>query len=184
MWDKVLELIGDAAPVVGTMLGGPAGAAVGGLVAKALGVDNTPEAIEEALKNNPDALVRLKELEVSKELAILEAQYKNKIEDNRAAEHGVNLVMADKQNARGSAHLGEVQTDISKRIYNQSMWMIPLLLILNALLIVFAGQLHLDTTAVVAVGNLIGIALSNSYRERQSILEFLFGSSLDRKGKQ
>lgn len=183
MWDKVLELIGDAAPVVGTMLGGPAGAAVGGLVAKALGVENKPEAIEEALKSNPEALVKIKELELSREIAQLEHQFKNKVEDNRAAEHDVNLVVQDKQNARSAAHLGDVQTDISKRIYNQSMWMIPLLLILNALLIVFAGQLNLDTTAVVAVGNLIGIALSNSYRERQSILEFLFGSSVDKKSK-
>ena len=97
MWDKIRELIGDAAPVVGTLLGGPAGTAVGGLVAKALGVDNTPEAIEEVLKNNPDALVKIKELETSKELAILESQYKNKVEDNRAAEHEIDLVVEDKK---------------------------------------------------------------------------------------
>lgn len=183
MWDKVLELIGDAAPVVGTMLGGPAGAAVGGLVAKALGVDNTPEAIEEALKSNPEALVKVRELEVSRELAQLENQYKNKVEDNRAAEHSTDLEVQDKQNARASTHLSGTQTDIAKRIYTQSMWMIPGLLILNALLIVFAGQLGLDTTAVVAIGNLIGIALSNAYRERQSILEYLFGASLTKKDK-
>lgn len=183
MWDKVLELIGDAAPTVGGLLGGPAGAAVGVLVAKVLGVEDSPGAIEEALKNNPDALVKIRELEVSKELAILEAQYKNKIEDNRAAEHGVDLEVQDKQNARASASLGPVQTDIANKVYTQSAWAIPLLLVLNALLIVFAGQLHLDTTAIVAVGNLIGIALSNQYRERQSILEFLFGTSIDKKGK-
>lgn len=184
MWDKVLELIGDAAPVVGTMLGGPAGAAVGGLVAKALGVDNTPEAIEEMLKSNPEALVKIRELETSKELAILESQYKNKVEDNRAAEHGIDLVVQDKQNARAAAGaLGPVQTSIANKIYTQSAWAIPALLVLNALLIVFAGQLHLDTTAIVAVGNLIGIALSNQYRERQSIIEFLFGSSIAKKDK-
>ena len=58
-----------------------------------------------------------------------------------------------------------------------------MLLVLNALLIVFASKLSLDTTAIVAVGNLIGIALSNNYRERQSIIEFLFGSSLNKKDK-
>ena len=184
MYDKIKELIGDAAPVVGTLLGGPAGTAVGGLVAKALGVDNTPEAIEEVLKNNPEALVKIKELEASKELAILESQYKNKVEDNRAAEHEINLVVEDKQNARASANmLGPAQTDIAGKIYTQSAWSIPLLLVLNALLIVFASKLSLDTTAVVAVGNLIGIALSNNYRERQSIIEFLFGSSLSKKDK-
>ena len=184
MWDKIRELIGDAAPVVGTLLGGPAGTAVGGLVAKALGVDNTPEAIEEVLKNNPDALVKIKELETSKELAILESQYKNKVEDNRAAEHEINLVVEDKQNARASANLlGPVQTDIANKVYNQSSWGIPLLLAMNVVLIILAPMLKLDVTAVVAIGNLIGIALSNQYRERQSILEFLFGSSIAKKDK-
>lgn len=184
MWDKVLELIGDAAPIVGTMLGGPAGTAVGGLVAKALGVDNTPEAIEEALKNNPEALVKIKEIEASRELAQLENQYKNKVEDNRAAEHEVDLVVQDKQNARAAASvLGPVQTEIANKVYNQSSWGIPLLLAMNVLLIVFGPMLHLDTTAVVAIGNLIGIALSNQYRERQSILEYLFGSSITKKDK-
>ena len=184
MWDKVLELIGDAAPVVGTMLGGPAGTAVGGLVAKALGVDNTPEAIEEALKNNPEALVKIKEIEASRELAQLENQYKNKVEDNRAAEHEIDLVVQDKQNARAAASvLGPVQTEIANKVYNQSSWGIPLLLAMNVLLIVFGPMLHLDTTAVVAIGNLIGIALSNQYRERQSILEYLFGSSITKKDK-
>ena len=183
MWDKVIELIGSAAPVVGTMIGGPAGTAVGGLIAKALDVDNTPDAIEDALRNNPDALVKIKELETSKELAILEAQYKNKVEDNRASEHGVDLEVSDKQNARSSTALGPVQTDIANKVYNQSAWAVPLLLLMNALLIVFAGQLQLDTTAIVAVGNLIGIALSNQYRERQSVLEFLFGASIEKKGK-
>ena len=184
MWDKVLELIGDAAPVVGTMLGGPAGTVVGGLVAKALGVDNTPEAIEEALKNNPEALVKIKEIEASRELAQLENQYKNKVEDNRAAEHEVDLVVQDKQNARAAAGvLGSVQTEIANKVYNQSSWGIPLLLAMNVLLIVFGPMLHLDTTAVVAIGNLIGIALSNQYRERQSILEYLFGSSITKKDK-
>lgn len=183
MWDKVLELIGDAAPTVGGLLGGPAGAAVGGLVAKALGVDNTPDAIEEALKSNPEALVKIKEIEASRELAVLEAQYKNKVEDNRAAEHDVNLEVSDKQNARASTSLGPVQTDIANKIYSQSAWSIPMLLAMNAVLITCAGKLNLDTTAIVAVGNLIGIALSNQYRERQSIIEFLFGSSVEKRNK-
>lgn len=183
MWDKVLELIGDAAPTIGGLLGGPAGVAVGGLVAKVLGVEDRPEAIEEALRANPEALVKIKELEVSRELALLEAQYKNKLEDNRAAEHDIDLEVSDKQNARASASLGPAQTDIANKVYNQSAWAVPLLLLMNALLIVFAGQLQLDTTAIVAVGNLIGIALSNQYRERQSILEFLFGASIEKKGK-
>lgn len=182
MWDKVLELIGDAAPTVGGLLGGPAGAAVGGLVAKALGVEDKPEAIEEALRANPEALVKIRELEASRELALLEAQYKNKLEDNRAAEHDVDLEVQDKQNARSATHLEPTQTKIADKVYTQSSWGVPLLLILNALLVVFAPVMELDTAAIVALGNLVGIALSNQYRERQSILEYYFGASVD-KGK-
>ena len=58
-----------------------------------------------------------------------------------------------------------------------------MLLAMNVVLIVLAPMLKLDVTAVVAIGNLIGIALSNQYRERQSILEFLFGSSITKKDK-
>lgn len=100
MWDKVLELVGSAAPVVGTLLGGSAGNAVGELVAKALGVENSPEAIENELKNNPEAYLKLKELEVSKELAILKAQLENKVEDNRHVESSKKVILDDKADAR------------------------------------------------------------------------------------
>lgn len=182
MWDKIKELLGDSAPVIGTLLGGPAGTAVGGLIAKALGTDNNPEAIEEALKNNPDALVKIKEIEASRELANLNAQYNSKVEDNRHEEFYTKVEVDDKQNARAAASmLGPVQTDIAKKIYVQSAWGIPVLLVLNALLVIFTPKLGIDTTAVVALGNLIGIALSNQYRERQSIIEYLFGASIEKK---
>ena len=36
-WKDVANVVGKAAPILGTLLGGPAGAAVGALVASALG---------------------------------------------------------------------------------------------------------------------------------------------------
>lgn len=72
-WDNVKEFLGGAAPVVGTLLGGPAGGAVGGLIAKALGVKDEPDAVLEALKSNPDAIIKIKELEYSKEIKEIEA---------------------------------------------------------------------------------------------------------------
>ena len=64
MWESIKSLIGSAAPLIGTLIGGPIGAGVGGLVANALGVENTPQAIEQELMNNPDALLALNELEM------------------------------------------------------------------------------------------------------------------------
>lgn len=62
-WDKVKGAVAKVAPVAGTLLGGPAGGAVGGLIASALGVENSPEAVEAAIAQDPDAAVKLKELE-------------------------------------------------------------------------------------------------------------------------
>lgn len=62
-WKDISGVISKAAPLVGTLIGGPAGAAVGGIVSAALGVDNTPYAVQEALKTNPDAAVKLAQIE-------------------------------------------------------------------------------------------------------------------------
>lgn len=77
MWESIKSLIGGSAPLIGTLIGGPAGAAVGGLVANALGVDNTPEAIEQELKNNPDALLALKKLEMEHERELKQLAFKH-----------------------------------------------------------------------------------------------------------
>lgn len=121
MWDNIKELLGTSAPVIGTLLGGPAGGAVGGLISKVLGVDNTPEAIELALMNNPDALVKIKELETSKELAILQAELENKridissVIDNRKLDNEKDqMFLSDKQSARSR------QTDSEKATGKQN----------------------------------------------------------------
>lgn len=65
VWDYVKPIIGTAAPLLGTALGGPAGAAAGTLVASVLGVENKPDAVAEAIKVNPEAALKLKELEMN-----------------------------------------------------------------------------------------------------------------------
>ena len=62
-WKDIAGAISKAAPLVGTLIGGPAGAAVGGLVSAALGVENTPTAVEQALKSDPGAAVKLAQIE-------------------------------------------------------------------------------------------------------------------------
>lgn len=62
-WKDIGSMIGNVAPIVGTALGGSAGAAVGNLIANMLGVDNTPDAVSAAIKADPNIVVRLKEIE-------------------------------------------------------------------------------------------------------------------------
>ena len=69
------SVVGTVAPVLGTALGGPFGGLAGKMIQDALGVDNEDAMVQE-LQANPDALVKLKEVELSfkarmKELGIL-----------------------------------------------------------------------------------------------------------------
>lgn len=61
-WRDVAQTVGGIAPLVGSALGGHAGAAVGQLAARALGVDATPEAVNQAL-GDPTAALKLQQLE-------------------------------------------------------------------------------------------------------------------------
>jgi hypothetical protein len=62
-WSDLKSVVGKAAPILGTLVGGPAGATIGGLIASALGTDNTPDAVSQALAVNPDAAVKLRQIE-------------------------------------------------------------------------------------------------------------------------
>jgi hypothetical protein len=62
-WKAVGRRVADAAPMLGTALGGPAGAAIGAIVASTLGTANNPEEVMARLQADPEALMRLKELE-------------------------------------------------------------------------------------------------------------------------
>lgn len=67
-WKDVASAVGKAAPLLGTLLGGPAGGAVGGMIASALGVGNNPSDVQVALATNPDAAVKLKEIEAKRQV--------------------------------------------------------------------------------------------------------------------
>ena len=77
MWDKVKSLIGNSAPLIGTLIGGPVGTAVGGLVSSALGVENTPQAIEQELAVNPEAVLKLKQLEAEHEVELKQLAFEH-----------------------------------------------------------------------------------------------------------
>lgn len=73
-WNDVGKTLSTAAPLLATVLGGPAGAAASAaasLAASALGVAATPEALAEAV-TDPDKLVELKKLEVEERARLLD----------------------------------------------------------------------------------------------------------------
>ena len=55
-WKDLKGIVGNAAPLLGNLLGGPAGATVGALVSSVLGVDNSPDEVHKALEADPEKL--------------------------------------------------------------------------------------------------------------------------------
>ncbi len=74
-WDSIGKVVGEAAPIIGTLLGGPAGGAVGSIVATVLGVENEPQKIAEVIKQDPDALLKLKEYEFVHKEELMRLQF-------------------------------------------------------------------------------------------------------------
>ena len=71
------RIVQVGAPLLGTALGGPGGAAVGSMVAGLFGAEpDNPADIYAKIQTNPDAVVRLRELELKHEEALQEIAVK------------------------------------------------------------------------------------------------------------
>lgn len=72
-WKDIAATVAKSAPMLGGLLGGPAGAAigaVGSMIASALGVAPTPDAVSQALTVNPDAAVKLAQIEKDRQVEL------------------------------------------------------------------------------------------------------------------
>ena len=88
-WSDLGEKLAEFAPLLGSVVGGPAGGAIGSVIAAAFGVEDKPEAVLEAVKNDPEAAIKLRKIELD-----------NKTELERIKMEEAKAVIADKQNAR------------------------------------------------------------------------------------
>ena len=66
-WKDIAGIVGKAAPILGTLLGGPAGTAVGGLIASALGTGNDPAEVAAAMAD-PASAIKLREVEARRQV--------------------------------------------------------------------------------------------------------------------
>lgn len=76
MWDEIKDIIGSAAPLLGSMVGGPLGGSLGTLIADKLGVEDNPESILNKLRTDPDALVKIKQMESDERQQLRELKFK------------------------------------------------------------------------------------------------------------
>jgi hypothetical protein len=167
-WSDIAKIIGTAAPTVGTLLGGPAGAAVGALVASALGTANSPEAVNAALSANPTLVAKIQELQFNakvelQRLAVTDAQNRLLAENAQWTAEA-----ADRDSARQLA--AKQPNDIVRP-------MITFILLIGALSIVgcifagLGGEALKDPLAVSIVSMLIGFWFS----ELKQATGFYFG---------
>jgi len=167
-WSDVGNIIGRAAPVVGTLLGGPAGAAVGALVSSALGVQNDPESVNAALASNPDAIVRIQELQTNAKVQL--QQLAVTAENNRlqaeASQYAAEA--ADRDSAR---KLAAAQP---RDIIRPTITILVLCGALFMVLAVFLGwssEMLKDPVASLTVGTMIGVF----FGELKQVMGFYFG---------
>ncbi len=73
-WESIKETVGSVAPMAGALLGGPAGGAVGAMIASALGVDKNPDSVAKAIRADPQAAIKLRQIESQLEQTRLEVR--------------------------------------------------------------------------------------------------------------
>ena len=71
-WKDIAGTVGKAAPLLGTLLGGPAGGAVGAIIASALGTGGSADEVAQALATNPEAAIKLRQIEADRQVRLQE----------------------------------------------------------------------------------------------------------------
>ncbi len=167
-WSDVGSFVGKAAPMVGTLLGGPAGAAVGALVASALNVNADPDSVGAMLAGNPDALVKVQELQVNAKVQL--QQLAVTAENNRlqaeAAQYAAEA--ADRDSARKLA--AQQPRDIIRPA-------ITIMLVLGSIGIMVAvlGGWAAETLKDNNSNMMVGIIVGYWFNEMKQTLGFYFG---------
>lgn len=169
--DKGLDLISGA-------INGGADKAVE-FVKEKTGID-----LESKTKLSVKEVAQLKSLEIADKARLEELAYKHKVEDNRHSEASHRAQIEDRASAREMFnHAAELQTNISGRILSQTKWLIPIYMLLNIILIVAASKFAIESSVVLAAGNLLGIGLAKAYEERSKVTSFLFGAEIKKETK-
>lgn len=157
----------SSAPAVATVLGHPEiGIAMKGVQALAkcfgLGDDATPDQVEAAITADPQAALKLKQLNMEFELARRDQD----IEELKTR-------LGDIQSARSAKVEGEKATGTRDKNLYALAWLGVLNYIGLIILVVFYGLPKMTTELALMVGNLIGIVGA----KYSSIYDFFFGSS-------
>lgn len=167
-WSDIGGIVGKAAPIVGTLLGGPAGAAVGALVASALNVSNDPDAVNAALAASPDALVRIAELQTNARVQLEQLAVQIETVRIQAAGAQYSAEAADRDSAR---QLAAKQPNDMIRPTLTVVTLAGSLFVVVATMLGWANAAITDPTASLTVGMVLGLWLGMT----KEVMGFWFG---------
>lgn len=167
-WSDVGRVVGNAAPMLGALLGGPAGGAVGALVASALGTTNDPDAVNVAIASNPDAMVRLQELQTNAKVQLQQLAVTAELNRMQAEAAQYSAEAADRDSARKLA--ASQPRDLVRPLLTFVM-LGGSLFIVVAVLTGWATDVIKDATAALTVGTILGMWLSMT----KEVMGFWFG---------
>jgi len=165
-WKDIAGKVMDSAPIIGGILGGPIGGAAGGLISiigNAFGLkpsETTPEKINSIIQQDPQALLKFKELEMN-----------HKVEIEKIALQSDQMYLADRQSARNRQIESEKAT--GKRDYNLYILAWVTVTGFYALIAFLIYKPLVEATTSPAVFMLFG-ALSAGFG---AVMQYFFGSS-------
>tara|TARA_R110002096_G_scaffold427197_1_gene637733 strand:+ start:75 stop:602 length:528 start_codon:yes stop_codon:yes gene_type:complete len=164
-WDNVKSLIGNSAPIIGGLLGGPAGAGIGTLISSVLGVEDNPNAVINELKANPEAMLKLQQMQTT---------HKEKLEEFRLSEIEMNL--KDVASARDR----QIKSETATGQKDWNLYALAWLIVggyFGLIFFLLSGTVPEDKTGVIYM--LFG-TLATAFG---GVIQYFFGSSAGSKQK-
>lgn len=166
-WKDIGGLIGKAAPLVGGVLGGPLGAAAGGIIADALGVPAEPASVAKALQSDPAAMAKVIEVQSAERVRLAElAAQTVEAEQTRI----VDLARIDFED-RASARTREADTHDT--VTPRAIAGLVIVGFFGSVGYVLSGSVGLNGEQGILVGTLVGYVSAKA----DQVLSYYFGSS-------